>query len=98
MPAGPVKRVIIMIQENHTTDNYFGGLAPWGANVAHGWPVSTNPPPSPPYSAYYPPHHRRAYFDWLTTGKADHTQFDTASPGLAVKTAPPASGGAETSG
>jgi hypothetical protein len=73
-----VKRVIIMIQENHTTDNYFGGLAPWGANVAHGWPVSTNPPPSPPYSAYYPPHHRRAYFDWLTTGKADHTQFDTA--------------------
>ena len=26
--AGQVKRVVIMIQENHTTDNYFRGLAP----------------------------------------------------------------------
>jgi len=29
-----------MIQENHTTDNYFRDLAPWGANVATGWPTS----------------------------------------------------------
>jgi hypothetical protein len=68
-----------MVQENHTTDNYFAGLAAWGANVATGWPRIPNPPPSPPYSAYYPPHHRSAYFDWLTTGKADKTQFDTAT-------------------
>jgi len=67
-----------MVQENHTTDNYFRGLAPWGANVATGWPTSVNPPPSPPYSSFYPPHHRKAYFDWLTAGTADHTQFDTA--------------------
>ena len=26
-----------------------------------------------------PPHDRRAYFDWLTTGKADRTQVATAS-------------------
>jgi hypothetical protein len=67
-----------MVQENHTTDHYFAGLAPWGANVATGWPPYPNPPPSPPYSAYYPAHDRAAYFEWLTTGKADHTQVDTA--------------------
>ena len=66
-----------MIQENHTVDNYFRGLAAWGANVATGWPTCVNPPPQPPFSASYPPHHRRAYFDWLTTGKAEHSQFDT---------------------
>jgi hypothetical protein len=74
-----VKRVVIMVQENHTTDNYFAGLAPWGANVATGWPPYPQPPPTPPYSASYPPHERRAYFDWLTAGEADHTQVDTAT-------------------
>jgi hypothetical protein len=74
-----VKRVVVMVQENHTTDNYFAGLEPWGANVATGWPPYPQPPPTPPYSAYYPPHHREAYFEWLTTGKADHTQVDTAT-------------------
>jgi hypothetical protein len=77
-PFLPVKRVVVMVQENHTTDNYFGGLHAWGANVASNWPPYPQPPPTPPYSAYYPPHHRKAYFDWLTTGKADHTQVDTA--------------------
>ena len=38
MAAGIVKRVVVIVQENHTTDHYFGGLAPWGANVATGWP------------------------------------------------------------
>ena len=33
-----VKRVVVMVQENHTTDNYFRGLAAYGANVATGWP------------------------------------------------------------
>ena len=77
-PPGPIKRVVIMIQENHTTDNYFSGLAPWGANVAANLPTCQNPPPSPPFSAYYPPHDRHAYFDFLTNGKAEKSQFDTA--------------------
>ena len=68
-----------MIQENHTTDNYFRDLAPWGANVATGWPTCANPPPQPPFSAYYPPHDRRSYFNWLTKGTAEHSQFDTAA-------------------
>jgi hypothetical protein len=77
--AGPVKRVVIMVQENHTTDNYFRGLAPWGANVATDWPTCLNPPPRPKFSAYYPPHHRHAYFEWLMSGTAEHSQFDTAA-------------------
>jgi hypothetical protein len=71
--SSPVKRVVIMVQENHTTDNYFGGLAPYGANVATGWPVSPNPP------AKDQPHDRHAYQRWLDkkiTGA--HVQFDTA--------------------
>jgi hypothetical protein len=70
---------VIIIQENHTTDNYFRALADWGANVAHDWPVCPNPPPQPPFSASYPPHDRSAYFDWLRQGKAEHSQFDTRS-------------------
>ena len=41
-----VARVVIMVQENHTTDNYFRGLAPYGANVATDWPIAANPPAS----------------------------------------------------
>jgi hypothetical protein len=78
MALTTVKRVVVMVQENHTTDNYFAGMAAYGANVATGWPPYPNPPPSPPYSRSYPPHDRGAYFDWLTSGKADHTQADTA--------------------
>lgn len=77
--SGPIKRVIIMVQENHTTDNYFRGLAPWGANVATTWRTCPNPPPQPPFSAYYPPHDRRAYFQWLTHHTAEQSQFDTAA-------------------
>ena len=68
-----------MIQENHTTDAYFRDLAPWGANVATGWPTSANPPPQPPFSPYYPPHDRRAYFNWLSKGTAEHSQYDTVA-------------------
>ena len=39
-----VKGVVVMVQENHTTDNYFRGLAAYGANVATDWPVQANPP------------------------------------------------------
>ncbi len=42
-PPGTVKHVVIMVQENHTPDNYFGGLAPWGANVVANWPVEPKP-------------------------------------------------------
>lgn len=74
------KRVVVMIQENHTTDNYFGGLEPWGANVVTGWPRCPQPPPHPQLSTFYPPHHRRAYFDWLVDrSKAEHSQYDTAA-------------------
>jgi len=47
--------------------------------VATDWPIARNPPPQPPFSAYYPPHDRRAYFDWLTKGTAEHSQYDTAT-------------------
>jgi phospholipase C len=70
--ASRVKRVVIMVQENHTTDNYFRGLAPFGGAVASDWPISPNPP------AKDQPHDRHAYFEWLTgAGTATHNQFDT---------------------
>ena len=70
--AGAVKRVVVLIQENHTTDNYFRGLAPFGAAVASDWPLSPNPPTTNPSNS------RRAYFDWLTgSSTAPHVQFDT---------------------
>jgi hypothetical protein len=69
--AVPVSRVVVFVQENHTTDNYFRGLAPYGARVASHWPLSPNPPKSDQ------PHDRNAYFHWLTTGHAVGVQFDT---------------------
>ncbi len=71
--AGAVKRVIIMVQENHTVDSYFRGLAPYGGNVATDWPTASNPPPSDQ------PHDRNAYFAWLTGASSGaRVQFDTA--------------------
>ena len=71
--VGQVKRVVIMVQENHTVDNYFRGLAPYGGAVATDWPISSNPP------AKDQPHDRHAYYEWLTgAGTATHAQFDTA--------------------
>ncbi|MGN6870536.1 MAG: alkaline phosphatase family protein [Solirubrobacteraceae bacterium] len=70
--AGRVKRVVILVQENHTTDNYFRSLAPFGGAVASDWPIAANPP------AKDQPHDRHAYFEWLTgAGTATHNQFDT---------------------
>jgi Phosphoesterase family len=70
--ASQVGRVVIMVQENHTTDNYFRGLASFGAAVVADWPVATNPP------AADQPHDRAAYFKWLTgAGTATRNQFDT---------------------
>jgi hypothetical protein len=70
--AGRIERVVIMVQENHTTDNYFRGLGPYGAAVAGDWPLSPNPP------AKDPVHDRHAYFEWLTGASTGaHLQFDT---------------------
>jgi phospholipase C len=45
VPLHPgVDHVVVLVQENHTTDNYFAGLAPWGVNVARGLPLQPNPP------------------------------------------------------
>ncbi|HEY2542640.1 MAG TPA: alkaline phosphatase family protein [Gaiellaceae bacterium] len=71
MPA--VEHVVILVQENHTVDNYFRGLAPYGANVAADWSLTPNPP------AHDQPHDRHAYYDWLTgASHGEHAQFDTA--------------------
>ena len=71
-PTGRAKRVVIMVQENHTTDNYFRGLAPYGGAVASDWPIAPNPP------ARDAPHDRHAYFEWLTGASTGvHVQFDT---------------------
>jgi hypothetical protein len=70
--AGRIQRVVVMVQENHTTDNYFRGLAPFGAAVATDWPIAPNPP------ARDPAHDRHAYFEWLTgAATGEHLQFDT---------------------
>ncbi|MFJ9843576.1 hypothetical protein ACIRYZ_24585 [Kitasatospora sp. NPDC101155] len=46
-----IEHVVIMVQENHTTDTYFRSVRAYGANVATGWPhptpTPTPPPPSP---------------------------------------------------
>src|ERR1700749_443897 len=68
--AGRVGRVVIIVQGNHTTDNYFRGLAPYGGAVVSDWPLTPNPP------AKDPAHDRHAYFDWLTGGAPGaHVQF-----------------------
>ena len=77
--AMTVAHVVVFVQENHTTDNYFSSMAAWGANVATGWPVQPNPPKQDQ------PHTRAAYASWLhaqasgTTTTATHTQLETAA-------------------
>jgi len=72
--AGPMVHVVIMVQENYTTDNYFRSMAAYGANVATDWPLSPNPP------AHDQAHDRHAYFQWLTGQSSGvHAQFDTGA-------------------
>lgn len=72
--ASTVDHVVIMVQENHTTDNYFRSMAAYGANIATGWPTSPNPPPSAQ------PHDRHAYYRRLTKkSTGTHVQFDTTT-------------------
>jgi hypothetical protein len=73
-PVNPISNVVVLVQENHTTDSYFRSMAAYGANIATGWPTAANPPASDQ------PHDRHAYYRWLThaiTGA--HVQFDTAA-------------------
>ena len=75
--AKVVEHVVVITQENHTTDNYMSSLRAWGANVATGWPTLPNPP------AHDQNHTRAAYAKWLhaqaagTTTPATHAQLDT---------------------
>jgi hypothetical protein len=69
MAVAEVGRVVVIVQENHTTDNYFRPLRRYGANVVTGWPTTPNPP------AHDQPHDRHAYFRWLTHGTAARVQF-----------------------
>jgi phospholipase C len=72
--VGSVSRVVVFVQENHTTDNYFRGLAPYGARTVSSWPLGRNPPTSDN------PHDRHAYFRWLKSRRtAVRLQFDTAA-------------------
>ena len=59
-----VGHVVVFVQENHTTDNYFRSMRAWGANVAADWPVQPNPP------AKDQPHTRAAYAKWLHAQQA----------------------------
>ncbi|MCA1695709.1 MAG: hypothetical protein LC749_13825 [Actinobacteria bacterium] len=74
-----VGHVVVFVQENHTTDNYFRSMRAWGANVANDWPVQPNPP------ATDHPHNRAAYAKWLhaqlagTPTPAVHAQLDTTA-------------------
>jgi Phosphoesterase family len=74
--ASTTAHVVVFVQENHTTDNYFPSMRAWGANVATGWPVQPNPP------AKDQDHTRAGYAKWLhaqqagTATPATHTQFD----------------------
>ena len=42
-PKGAVKHLVILVQENHTTNNYFRSLGAYGANVATDWPLAPGP-------------------------------------------------------
>src|SRR6476659_6344857 len=74
-----VGHVVIFVQENHTTDNYFRSMHAWGANVASDWPLQPNPPLKDH------PHNRAAYAKWLHAQHAGrptpavHAQFDTTA-------------------
>ncbi len=67
-----VDHVVVFVQENHTTDNYFRSMAAFGANVVTGWPTASNPPVKDQ------PHDRRAYARWLAARQAG-----TATPAFA---------------
>jgi phospholipase C len=44
--SGVATRVVIMVQENHTTDHYFRSMREFGANVATDGPISRTRPPT----------------------------------------------------
>jgi phospholipase C len=68
-----IEHVVVLVQENHTMDHYFSGLAPYGVNVATGWPRTPNPP------GHDQPHDRHAYYRWLQSGHATRSQVETTA-------------------
>jgi hypothetical protein len=64
--ASTEQRVVVLIQENKTTDFYFGGLAAWGAEVAPG-PFTSTPPD------FDQPHDRNA---WVHYRMGDYAPVD----------------------
>jgi phospholipase C len=69
--AGRIERVVIIVKENHTFDNYFGTLP--GANGAH-LDHADNPPPSDP------DHRHQAWMarDADTAHRVQYTETDIA--------------------
>ena len=62
-----MQRVIVFLQENKTTDFYFGGLAAWGAAVRHDRGLSPAPP------NFDQPHDRSA---WVHYKMGDYPALD----------------------
>ncbi len=60
-------RIVVFLQENKTTDFYFGGLAGWGAAVRHDRPLLSAPP------NFDQPHDRSA---WVHYAMGDYPGFD----------------------
>jgi hypothetical protein len=76
--AASVGHVVVFVQENHTTDNYFRSMRAWGANVVDDWPIQPNPPLKDHA------HTRAAYAKWLHAQQAGSpppcTPSSTPSP------------------
>ena len=83
------RKVVVFVQENHTTDNYFASMAPFGADVETGWPAGLNGGGSSPVNVAALPqdqtgavdNSRLSYYYWLKarlTGAlaASHVQYD----------------------
>jgi hypothetical protein len=77
--SASVGHVVVFVQENHTTDNYFRSMRAWVANVADDWPIQPNPP------LRDHAHTRGAYAKWLhaqlagIVSPAVHAQFDATA-------------------
>jgi len=68
--ATMVGRVVVFVQENHTTDNYFRSMRAYGGNVAADCPLQPNPP------THDQAPHPAAYARWL---HAQHARDDVGN-------------------
>ena len=79
MGKGTVAHVVIFVQENHTTDNYFRSHARVGSQLATDWPTTPNPPTKDQTTR---PGRLRPVAARPTAGQPDHrhhSQFDKAT-------------------